>query len=57
MNTILNNGSTMVACKNTNRNGIGIEMNEHYHNIAKKRVEEKKEEKANEQQTLFKALN
>lgn len=53
----MGSGSTIVACKNTNRNGIGIEMNEHYHNIAKKRVEEKKEEKANEQQTLFKALN
>lgn len=53
----MGSGSALVACKNTNRNGIGIEMNEHYYNIAKKRVEEKKEEKANEQQTLFKALN
>lgn len=53
----IGSGSTLVACKNTNRNGIGIEMNEHYYNIAKKRVEEKKEEKENKQITMFEALN
>ena len=37
----MGSGSTMVACKNTNRNGIGIEKDENYFNIAKKRVEEK----------------
>jgi len=31
-------GSTLVACKNTNRNGIGIEMNEDYFNIAQERT-------------------
>ena len=41
----MGSGSTMVACVSTNRNGIGIEMDEKYFNIAKKRVEEKKEEK------------
>ena len=59
--TILDNtmgsGTTMVACINLNRNGIGIEMDENYFNIAKKRVEEKKEEKDNEPQTLFNAQN
>ena len=50
-------GSTAIACINTNRNFIGIELNEDFYNLAKKRVEEKKEEKDNEQQTLFKALN
>ena len=35
----MGSGSTMVACKNTNRNGIGIEMNDEYFSIAKKRVE------------------
>jgi len=44
--TVLDNtmgsGSTMVACVSTNRNGIGIEMDENYFNIAKKRVEQKK---------------
>jgi len=49
----MGSGSTGVACVNTNRNFIGIEMNENYYNIAKKRVGEKKEEKLNEQQTLF----
>ena len=34
----MGSGSTMVACKNTNRNGIGIEMNEEYFSIAEKRV-------------------
>jgi len=57
--TVLDNtmgsGSTMVACVSTNRNGIGIEMDENYFNIAKKRVEEKKEEKEFEPQTLFNA--
>ena len=33
-------GSTGVACKNTNRHFIGIELDENYFNIAKKRLEE-----------------
>lgn len=42
--TILDNtmgsGSTMVACVNTNRKGIGIELNDEYFEIAKNRVNE-----------------
>ena len=38
----MGSGSTMVACQNTNRKGIGIELDEHYFAIAKKRVEEKR---------------
>lgn len=42
--TILDNtmgsGSTMVACVNTKRKGIGIELNEEYFAIAEKRVKE-----------------
>ena len=34
----MGSGSTMVACQNTNRNGIGIEMDENYFNIARSRV-------------------
>lgn len=37
MNIILNN-STGVACLNTNRNFIGIELDEGYFNIAKERL-------------------
>lgn len=36
----MGSGSTGVACKNTNRDFIGIEMNENYFNIASKRINE-----------------
>ena len=42
--TVLDNcmgsGSTGVACVNTNRNFIGIELDEKYFNIAKERIEQ-----------------
>ena len=34
----MGSGSTMVACQNTNRNGIGIEMDDNYFKIAEKRI-------------------
>lgn len=47
--TVLDNcmgsGSTMIACVNTKRKGIGIEMDEKYFEIAKNRVEKALEEK------------
>jgi len=49
----MGSGSTAIACMNTNRNFIGIELDKSYFAIAKKRVEEKRKEKENEQQTLF----
>ncbi len=36
----MGSGSTMIACQNLNRNGIGIEMDEGYFEIASKRIEE-----------------
>lgn len=45
LDNTMGSGSTMVACVSTNRNGIGIEKDENYFNIAKKRVEEKKRRK------------
>ena len=39
----MGSGSTGVACVNTNRNFIGIEMDENYFNIATKRIEEAQE--------------
>ena len=38
----MGSGSTMVACQNTNRNGIGIEMDEAYFKIATDRLEANK---------------
>ena len=47
-NTVLDftmgSGSTGVACVNTNRNFIGIELDDGYFNIAKKRIEEAQEQ-------------
>lgn len=50
----MGSGSTMVACQNTNRNGIGIEMNEEYFSIAEKRVG-KNIITTGKQETLFNA--
>lgn len=41
----MGSGSTGVACNNTNRNGIGIEKELKYFNIASKRLKENKNEK------------
>ena len=49
MNIILNN-STGIACVNTNRRFIGIEKDDNYFEIAKKRIGEAIKQK---QQTLF----
>jgi DNA modification methylase len=38
----MGSGSTGVACLNTNRNFIGIELDQKYYNIAKSRLEEVK---------------
>ena len=49
--TVLDNcmgsGSTGVACINTNRNFIGIELDENYFNIAKERIENHNKEEQN----------
>lgn len=47
--TVLDNcmgsGSTGVACVNTNRNFIGMELDEHYFGVAKERINEAKHRK------------
>jgi len=53
----MGSGSTMVACVETKRDGIGIELDETYYNLAKKRVREKRKEKEIEAQTLFNEQN
>lgn len=39
LDNVMGSGSTMVACKHTNRIGIGIEKEKKYYNIAVERVE------------------
>lgn len=39
LDCFMGSGTTGVACMNTNRNFIGIEINEKYFNIAKERIE------------------
>jgi site-specific DNA-methyltransferase (adenine-specific) len=53
----MGSGTTGVACMNTNRNFIGIEIDENYFAIAKEKVEEKRKEKENQAPTLFSELN
>ena len=38
----MGSGSTMIACLNTNRKGIGIELDKHYFDVANKRIDEHK---------------
>ena len=40
LDNCMGSGTTAVACMNTNRNFIGIELEEKYYNIAKQRIEE-----------------
>ena len=40
LDNTMGSGTTGVACKNTNRNFIGFELDEAYFNIAKERLEE-----------------
>ena len=39
LDNCMGSGTTAVACMNTNRNFIGIELEEKYYNIAKQRIE------------------
>lgn len=39
LDNCMGSGSTGVACLNTGRNFIGIELDEHYFNVAKERIE------------------
>lgn len=41
----MGSGSTGVACLNTNRNFIGIELGKNYFEIAKQRIHEAEQEK------------
>ena len=43
LDNVMGSGSTGVACINTNRNFIGIELDEDYFEIAKKRIEKVQE--------------
>ena len=45
LDSFMGSGSTGIACVNTNRNFIGIELDEKYFNIAKERIEKTIKEK------------
>lgn len=47
LDNCMGSGSTGVACVNTNRNFIGIELDKDYYNIAKERIK-KAEKEVNE---------
>lgn len=38
LDPFMGSGSTMIACLNTNRKGIGIELDKHYFDVASKRI-------------------
>ena len=40
LDTFMGSGTTGVACMNTNRNIVGIELEESYFDMAKQRIEE-----------------
>ncbi|WP_290773277.1 DNA methyltransferase, partial [Anaerofustis sp.] len=42
LDPFMGSGTTGVACVNTNRNFIGMELDENYFNIAKDRIEKAK---------------
>lgn len=44
LDNCIGSGTTVIACLNTGRNYIGIELNEEYFNIANKRIEEHKQQ-------------
>lgn len=48
LDSCMGSGSTGVACVNTNRNFIGIELDEKYFNIAKERIENRLKEQNND---------
>lgn len=51
MSIILNNNSTGVACVNTNRNFIGIELDEAYFKIAQDRINKALQERGEKSDT------
>jgi len=57
LDPFMGSGTTAIACINTNRNFIGIELNGNYFAIAKRRVEEKRKEKETKAPSLFDELN
>lgn len=53
LDNTMGSGTTGVACVNTNRNFIGIEMDEKYFSIAERRINDAKKEKYTLDKTLF----
>ena len=54
LDMFMGSGTTGVACVNTNRNFIGIELDENYFNIAEKRIQGALDNKENNDESLQK---
>ena len=54
LDMFMGSGSTGVACVNTNRNFIGVELDENYFNIAEKRIQEALDNKEKNDEPLQK---
>lgn len=52
LDCFMGSGTTGIACKETNRNFIGIELNEEYFNLAKNRIENFEESTNNKTQNI-----
>lgn len=52
LDNTVGSGTTLVACMNTNRNFIGMELEEKYYNIAKERIASVKKETKNTESSV-----
>lgn len=57
LDNVMGSGTTLVACVNTGRNGIGIEKDAGYYNVAEKRIQEAEKHVQEAQERIQEAQN